>query len=72
MEPSRLLEYDSRLVAFTQELPFHEGKPLCRITKEEEDSTELVEYNHTAETSPDRQVYMASLCNAEDNELGPE
>jgi hypothetical protein len=25
MEPSELLEYDSRLVAFAQELPFQEG-----------------------------------------------
>jgi hypothetical protein len=25
LEPSELLEYDSRLVDFTRELPFHEG-----------------------------------------------
>ncbi|RLM58362.1 inactive tetrahydrocannabinolic acid synthase-like [Panicum miliaceum] len=71
MEASKLLEYDSRLVAFMQELPFQEGKPLCRITKEEEGSTELVKYNHMAETSPDRQVYMASLRNTQDDEPGP-
>jgi hypothetical protein len=68
MEPSELLEYDSRLVGFMQELPFHEGKPLYHITGEEEGSTELVEYSHTAETSSD----MASLRNTEDNEPGPE
>jgi hypothetical protein len=72
MEPSKLLEYNSRLVAFTQELPFQEGNPLSRIAEEEEGSAELLEYSHTAETSPDRQVYMASLHNAEDDELGPE
>jgi hypothetical protein len=72
MEPSELLKYDSRLVAFTQELPFQEGKPLSRITKEEEDSTELVEYSHTAKTLLDRQIYMASLRNVEDDELGTE
>jgi hypothetical protein len=59
-------------VAFTQELPFQEGKPLSRITKEEEGSTELVKYSHAAEISPDRQVYMASLHNAKDDEPGPE
>jgi hypothetical protein len=38
MEPSELLEYDSCLVAFTQELPFQEGKPISCITEEEEGS----------------------------------
>jgi hypothetical protein len=59
-------------VAFTQEQPFQEGNLLSRITEEEEGSTELVECSHTAETSPDRQVYMAFLRNAEDDEPGPE
>jgi hypothetical protein len=59
-------------VAFTQELPFQEFKPLSRITEEEEGSTELVEYSHMTETSLDRQVYMASPRNVEDDELGPE
>jgi hypothetical protein len=72
MEPSELLEYDSRLVAFTQELPFLESKPLSRITIEVQGSTEVVEYNHMAETSLDRQVYMASLSNTEDDKLGLE
>jgi hypothetical protein len=72
LEPSELLEYDSRLVAFTQELPFQEGKPLSRISEEGEGSTELVEYSHTAESSPDHQVCMASLRNADDDEPGPE
>jgi hypothetical protein len=58
LEPSELLEYDSHLVAFTQELPFQEGWPLSRITEEEEGSTELVEYNHTAESSPDHQTWL--------------
>jgi hypothetical protein len=52
-------------MAFTQELPFQEGKPLSRITEEEEGS-------NTAETSPDRQVYMASIRNTEDDEPGSE
>jgi hypothetical protein len=70
LEPSELLEYDSRLVAFTQELPLQEGKPLSCITEEGEGNTELVEYSHTAESSPDRQVYMASPRNADDYEPG--
>jgi hypothetical protein len=45
MEPFELLKYNSRLVAFTQDLPFQEGKPLSRIIEEEEGSTELVEYS---------------------------
>jgi hypothetical protein len=72
LEPFELLEYDSRLVAFTRELPFQEGKSLSRISEEGESSIELVEYNHMVESSPDRQVYMASLHNADDDEPGPE
>jgi hypothetical protein len=41
LEPSELLKYDSRLVAFTHELPFQEGKPLSRISKEGEGSTDV-------------------------------
>ncbi|RLM93145.1 hypothetical protein C2845_PM08G17390 [Panicum miliaceum] len=37
-----------------------------------ESNTELVEYSHMAERSPDNQVYMASLRNADDDEPGPE
>jgi hypothetical protein len=48
-----------------------EGKPLSPISKGE-GSIELVEYSHMAENSPVRQVYMASLRNADDDELGPE
>jgi hypothetical protein len=40
--------------------------------EEGEGSTKLVEYSHTAESLPDRQVYMASLPNADDDEPGPE
>jgi hypothetical protein len=40
--------------------------------EEGDGSTELLEYSHTANNSPDRQVYMASLCNADDDELGLE
>jgi hypothetical protein len=72
LEPSELLKYNSRLVEFMQELPFHEGKPLSPISEEGEGSTELVVYNHMAENSSDRQVYMASLLNTDDNKLGPE
>jgi hypothetical protein len=60
MEPFELLEYDSRLVAFTQELPFQEGRPLPPITEEGEGSTELVVYSSSGEFSLDRHVYMAS------------
>jgi hypothetical protein len=35
-EPSELLNYKSRLVAFMQKLPFQEGKPLSPIAKEGE------------------------------------
>jgi hypothetical protein len=69
LEPSKLLEYDSRLVAFMQELPFQEGKSLSCISEEGEGSTELVEYSHRAKSSSYRQVYMASLRNADDTEL---
>ena len=69
-EPSELLDYESRLVAFTQELPFQEGRPLSPIAEEGESSTELLEYSLRANHSPDRQVCMASLRNAEEDELG--
>jgi hypothetical protein len=59
-------------VAFTQKLPFQEGKRLSCILEGGEGSIELVEYSHTAESLPDRQVYMASLGNADDDELGSE
>jgi hypothetical protein len=59
-------------VAFTQKLPFQAGKPLSPIVEEEDGSTELLEYSHTADNLPDRQVYMASLHNADDDEAGPE
>jgi hypothetical protein len=72
LEPSELLDYDSRLVAFTQELPFQEGKPLSPISEEGEGSTGLLEYRHTADNSLDRQVYMASLRNGDDDDPGPE
>jgi hypothetical protein len=70
-EPSELLDYESRLVAFMQELPFQEGRPLSPIAEEGETSTELLEYSPTANHSPDSQVCMASLRNAEDDELDP-
>jgi hypothetical protein len=68
-EPSELLHYESHLVAFMQELPFQEGKPLSPITEEGESSTELLEYSFIANHSPDHQVCMASFRNAEDDEL---
>jgi hypothetical protein len=70
-EPSELLDYESRLVAFTLELPFQEGKHLSPIAEEGGSSTELLEYSLTANYSPDRQVCMASLHNTEDDELDP-
>jgi hypothetical protein len=72
LELSELLEYDSRLVAFMQELPFQKGKPLSPIFEEGKCSIELLEYGHTVDNSPDHQVYMASLRNADDDEPGPE
>jgi hypothetical protein len=57
--PSELLNYEFRLVAFRQELPFQEGKPLFPIVEEGDNSTELLEYSLTANNSPDHQVYMA-------------
>jgi hypothetical protein len=72
LELSELLEYDSHLVVFTQELPFQEGRSLSHITEVEEGSAELLKYSHTAERLLDHQVYMASLRNMEDDEPGPE
>jgi hypothetical protein len=72
LEPSELLDYESHLVAFTQELPFQEGKPLSPIAEEGDSSTELLEYSHTANNSPEHQVYMASVRNVDGDELGPE
>jgi hypothetical protein len=68
-EPSKLLDYESRLMAFTQELPFQEGRPLSPIA-EGESSTELLEYSLRANHSADRQVCMASLHNVEEDERG--
>jgi hypothetical protein len=41
-EPSKLLDYESCFVAFTQELPFQEGKPFSPIAEEGDSSTELL------------------------------
>jgi hypothetical protein len=68
MEPSELLEYDSRLVAFTQELPFQEGKPLSPIIEEEEGRTVFVDYSSSGEFSSQRHVYMASLREHDDDD----
>jgi hypothetical protein len=51
MEPSELLKYDSHLVAFTQELPFEEGKPLSPIIEEEEGRIVLIDYSSSGEFS---------------------
>jgi hypothetical protein len=32
-EPSELYDYESRLVAFMQELPFQQGRPLAPIVE---------------------------------------
>jgi hypothetical protein len=61
MEPSELLEYDSYLVAFTQELPFQGGKSLSSIAEEGEDRTKLVKYSSSSEFSLNRHIFMASL-----------
>jgi hypothetical protein len=73
MEPSKLLKYNSRLVAFTQELPFQEGKPHSPIAEEGEGRTILVEYNSSDEFSPQHHVYMDSLHeHGNDDEPGRE
>jgi hypothetical protein len=69
-ESSELLDYESSLVVFMEELPFQEGIPLSPITEEGESSIELLEYSLRANYSPDHQVCMASLCNTEEDELG--
>jgi hypothetical protein len=69
-EPFEPLDFDSRLVAFTQEPPFQEGRPLSPIVGEGERSIELLDHSLRANHSPDRQVCMASLHNAEEDELG--
>ncbi|RLM98597.1 hypothetical protein C2845_PM06G27930 [Panicum miliaceum] len=53
-----------------QELPFQEGRPLSPIAEEGESSTELLEYSYRANHSPDRQVCMASIRNADEDKLG--
>jgi hypothetical protein len=73
MEPSELLEYDSHLVAFTQELPFQEGKPLSPIAEEGDGRIVLVDYSSSGEFSPQCHVYMASLHeHGDDDEPGRE
>jgi hypothetical protein len=62
-EPFELLDYESRLVAFMQELPFQEGRPLSPIVEEGESSTELLDHSRTANHLLDRQVCMASFRN---------
>jgi hypothetical protein len=73
MELSELLEYDSHLVAFTQELPFQEGKPPSPITEEGEGRTVLVDYSSSGEFLLQCHVYMASLHeHGDDDEPGSE
>jgi hypothetical protein len=73
MELFELLGYDSRHMAFTQELPFQEGKPLSPITEEGEGRTVLIDYSSSGEFSPQHQVYTASLHeHGNDDELGRE
>jgi hypothetical protein len=58
-------------VAFTQELPFQEGRPRSPIAEEGESSIEVLKFSLMANHSPDHQVCMASLRNVEDDELDP-
>jgi hypothetical protein len=69
-EPSELLDFKSRLVAFTQELPFQEGRPLSPNVEEGESSTKLLKYSLRANHSPDQQVCTASFRNMEEDKLG--
>jgi hypothetical protein len=58
-------------VAFTQELPFQEGKPLSPIIEEGEGRTVLIDYSSSGELSLQRHVYLASLHeHDDDDELG--
>jgi hypothetical protein len=59
MEPSELLGYDFRLVAFTLELPFQEGKPLSPIAKEGEGKIVLINYSSSGEFLLKHHIYMA-------------
>jgi hypothetical protein len=68
MEPSELLKFDSRFLAFTQELPFQEGKPLSPVIEEEEGGTILVDYSSSGEFCPQHHIYMASLHEREDDD----
>jgi hypothetical protein len=69
MEPSELLYDSTRLVAYIQDLPYQEGRPLASIT-EGQGRTLLVDYNSSSsEYSLESQVCMASIHDhAEDND----
>jgi hypothetical protein len=61
MEPSKLLDESTRLVAYIQEVPYQEGKPLASITEGEGQSV-LVDYSSSSgKYSSERQVCMASI-----------
>jgi hypothetical protein len=67
MEPSELLDFDSRLVPFTQELSFQEGKPLSPIIDEEGGRIVFINYSSSGELSPQRHIYLASLHERDDD-----
>jgi hypothetical protein len=68
MEPSELLEYDSRVVAFIQELPFQEGKLLSPIIEEGEGRIVLIDYSSSGEFSLQHLIYLASLHEHDDDD----
>jgi hypothetical protein len=59
-------------VAFTQELPFQEGRPLSPIAKEGDSSIKLLDHNLRANHLSVHKVCMAFLRNAEEDELDPQ
>jgi hypothetical protein len=62
MESFELLEDDTRLVPYIQDLPYQEGKPLSPIAEGEEANMVLIDYSTTSgECSPYRHIYMASI-----------
>lgn len=70
MEPSELLDHDTRLVATIHKLPFQRGRPLSSIPEEE--VTKTFSVSSSGGYSLERKIYMASLHNVDDDEPGIE
>jgi hypothetical protein len=68
MEPSELLDDNTRLVGYIQELPYQEGRPLAPLTKEMGDAKLVDYFSSSKEYSPECQVRMASIRNHDDDD----